>query len=102
MPIGILKSLFAVMLMIGAGALPQRTPQTTVATTARADAAALTPAEASVSGAAPEAAQPASVNPVSLTKTVTSEPLLLLLMGALLIALGGSIRRFTKSRGGSH
>ena len=90
------------MVMVVAGALPQHAPQPPVIAADRADGAVIGPAETPVSGPSLEAAQSASVSPISVTKIITSEPLLLLLMGALLIALAGSIRRLTKSRAKPH
>jgi len=87
------------MVMILAGTLPQRASHqvavnadsSSVSNTVRFESSASSP---SLLGIAPFP----SANQLSVIGHTVSEPLLLLLMGALLIAVGTSIRRLTAAR----
>jgi hypothetical protein len=86
--------------MVVAGAVPQRRAPLHSPTSAdRADSANIVLAETSSSSPSFQAlASHPSANQLNVTGPTFSEPLLLLLMGTLLIAVGTSIRRLTTSR----
>ena len=84
--------------MILVGAVPQRTPQRFPTS---ADSAGMADVLAETSASSPSLhaiAQHPSANQLNVTRPTLSEPLLLLLMGTLLIAVGTSIQRLTKTR----
>jgi hypothetical protein len=85
--------------MVVAGAVPQRAPHHSPTSADSAGMADVVLAETPASSPSLHAiAQHPSANQLNVTGPVFSEPLLLLLMGTLLIAVGSSIRRLTKSR----
>jgi hypothetical protein len=91
------------MVMIVAGAVPQRAPHHSPTNADSAGMADVVMAETSASSPSlPVIAQPPSANQLNVTGQTFSEPLLLLLMGTLLIAVGTSIRRLTKSNRPTH
>ena len=85
--------------MILAGAVPQHAPHRSPTTADSAGMADVVMAETSASSPSLHAiAQHPSANQLNVTRPTLSEPLLLLLMGTLLIAVGTSIQRLTKTR----
>ena len=100
MPTRILRLVLAILVMVVAGAVPQRrAPLQSPTSVERADGANVVLAETSSSSPSLQAlASHPSANQLKVTSPTFSEPLLLLLMGTLLIAVGTSIRRLTTSR----
>ena len=87
------------MVIVVAGAVPQRAPHHSPTSADSAGMADVVLAETSAPNSSLHAiAQRPSANPLNVTKSNFSEPLLLLLMGTLLIAVGTSIQRLTKTR----
>jgi hypothetical protein len=87
------------MVMTVAGAVPQRMPNHLPANADSANTANVVLAETSSSSPSFQAiAQHPSANQLNVTRPTFSEPLLLLLMGTLLIAVATSIRRLTTAR----
>lgn len=87
------------MVMILAGTVPQRTSHQVAAEAASSSVSDTV--RFAISTSSPPLlgiAQHPSTNQLSVIGHTFSEPLLLLLMGALLIAVGTSIRRLTASR----
>lgn len=98
MPIAILRTVLALVVIVGAvpqsGALrhfPARADSQHIADVALAETTASSPA-------LPAIAPHPSANQFNITQPRLSEPLLLLLTGMLLIAVGTSLRRLTRSR----
>jgi hypothetical protein len=85
--------------MLVAGAVPQRPPHHFPTSADSAGMADIVLAETSASSPSLPVITPhPSANQLNVTGPTFSEPLLLLLMGTLLIAVGTGIRRLTKSR----
>ena len=86
--------------MVVAGAVPSRpAPQHLAARADSVNPADLVLAETSASNPSLQAvAQRSTANELSVTARPPSEPMLLLLMGTLLIAVGSSIQRLTQTR----
>jgi hypothetical protein len=99
MPTRILRTFLAIIVMVLAGAVPQRAPHHFPTSADSAGMADIVLAETSASSPSLHTiAQHPSANQLNVTRPTLSEPLLLLLMGTLLIAVGTSIQRLTKTR----
>ena len=101
MPTRILKAILAILVVVVAGAAPQRRAPLHFSTSGeRVDSANVVLAETSSSSPSFQAlASHPAANPLNVTGGPTfSEPFLLLLTGTLLIGVGTSIRRLTTSR----
>ncbi|MFL6213221.1 MAG: hypothetical protein ACJ74J_04925 [Blastocatellia bacterium] len=100
MPTRIVKPIFAVIVMVIAGAaLQPRTAHQSPSYDAGANAASIALAETSASGPSLQAmASHTPANQLGVNRPTFSEPFLLLLMGSLLIGVGTSFRRWTTRR----
>src|SRR5437868_10917788 len=99
MPTQILRTFLAVIVIVVAGAVPPRAPYHFPTNADSAGMADIVLAETPASSPSLPVITPhPSANQLNVTGPTISEPLLLLLMGTLLIAVGTGIRRLTKSR----
>jgi hypothetical protein len=98
----ILRTTLAIIVIVSAGAVSPRAPHHLPTDAAGAGIADIVLAETSAANPPLLAiAQHPAANQLNVIGHTFSEPLLLLLMGSLLIGVGSSIRRLTRSRRGT-